>query len=189
MVETTACAPDTSKSPITTFALNSQLLTGEDGSCTGTTYPCFEKAKATSLPIPFAPPACSSCSNDTCMRRTHVYHVPVRTTTLPLARSAYMNSSSSETTVVMALVDGEPVKSKERSKVKARALAIWSCYSRVGCARWQLAGTVQYVTLPVRSSLEPSPRASTLFSLLFSTLYPYCLPKKPRTASASKRSP
>jgi hypothetical protein len=36
-----------------------------------------------------------------------MYHVPVRTTTLPLARSAYINNSSSETTVVMALVEGE----------------------------------------------------------------------------------
>jgi hypothetical protein len=41
---------------------------------------------------------------------THVWggvrvdHVPVRTTTLPLARSAYINNSSSEMTVVMARV-------------------------------------------------------------------------------------
>jgi hypothetical protein len=34
-------------------------------------------------------------------------HVPVRTTTFPLARSAYMNNSSSEMIVVMTIIEGE----------------------------------------------------------------------------------
>lgn len=59
-----------------------------------------------------------------------MYHVPVRTTTLPLARSAYMNNSSSETIVVMTLVE-------VRSEVEVSAREVGS-YCRLGWAgaRW-----------------------------------------------------
>ena len=108
--ETTASAPATSKSPITTLALHGRIfeVNRRRRSRTSTTYPCFEKATATSLPIPFAPPARDI--NLLLQRHVYVtgeYHTPVRTTTFPLARSAYVNNSLSEMIVVMAIVEGE----------------------------------------------------------------------------------
>ncbi len=100
MLLTTVSAPDTSMSPITTLELMEVLTVGHyPMDCA--TYPCFAKVKATSLPIPFAPP--TQCYHFSSSRQAGLRHVPVSTTTFPFARSAYANSSWSEMTVVMTV--------------------------------------------------------------------------------------
>ena len=60
MLVTTASAPGASISPITTLELVRGSIVGHHlMDCV--TYPYFAKAKATSLPIPFAPP--KQCSH------------------------------------------------------------------------------------------------------------------------------
>jgi hypothetical protein len=106
MADTTACAPGTSKSPITTLALNNNIIHGWRQVLYWYDLPVLRESQGHFLADTVRAP-CVVLFQRHVYAAEPVYHVPVRTTTLPLARSAYMNNSSSGTIVVMALVEGE----------------------------------------------------------------------------------